>query len=72
MSLLEEAQKCRSDAQALTGKPEAPFLLKIARAFEELAELNRQVPEVPKDIMRLKDGDGACASGLYGESIRHS
>lgn len=47
MFLLQEAQKCRRDAQELNGKPEAPFLLKIADALEELAQLNRQLPKAP-------------------------
>ena len=47
MSLLEEARKCRRDAEALHGKREAPFLLKIARAFEELAALNENLPQGP-------------------------
>ena len=37
MFLLQEAEKCRREAAAFRGKPEAPFLLNIARAFEELA-----------------------------------
>ena len=49
MSLLNEAEKCRRDAEALKGTVEAPFLLKIARAFEELAQLNNQLPPIPED-----------------------
>ena len=47
MTLLEEARKCRVDAQSLADRPEAPFLLQIARAFEELAELRSKLPEAP-------------------------
>lgn len=36
MSFTEEAEKCRSQALAYLGKPEAPFLLRVARAFDEL------------------------------------
>lgn len=71
MSLLDEAQKCRSDAEALTGRPEAPFLLKIARAFEELAELNRHMPEAPKDMMLAKDTEGAGVPHFFGKDIRN-
>ena len=35
--LLEEAHGCRRQALAYVGKPEAPFLLKVADAFEHLA-----------------------------------
>jgi hypothetical protein len=49
MFLLNEAEKCRSDAEALKGTVEAPFLLKIAHAFEELAQLNDQLPPLPED-----------------------
>jgi hypothetical protein len=38
MFLLNEARKCRRQAKAYEGRPEAPFLLSIARAFEELAQ----------------------------------
>jgi len=36
LSLLDEAEKCRRQALAYVGKPEGPFLLRIAKAFEEL------------------------------------
>ena len=49
MFLLNEAEKCRRDAEALKGTVEAPFLLKIARAFEELAQRNNQLPPIPED-----------------------
>ncbi len=34
--LLEEADNCRRKALAYLGQPEATFLLKAAKAFEEL------------------------------------
>lgn len=37
--LLEEADDCRRRALAYLGKPEAPFLLRVAREFERLAEV---------------------------------
>ena len=36
--LLEEAQNCRRQALAYVGTREAPFLLKVAEAFETLAQ----------------------------------
>jgi len=35
--LFEEADECRRRALAYVGKPEAPFLLRIADEFEKLA-----------------------------------
>ena len=32
-----EAKKCRDIAAEFTGRPEGPFLLNVASAFEELA-----------------------------------
>lgn len=37
MFFAEEAEKCRSQALSYIGKPEAPFLLRVARAFDDLA-----------------------------------
>ena len=59
MTLLEEAQKCRLDAQSLADSVEAPFLLRIASAFEELAELRSQLPSSPV---------GASSDLLKGDS----
>lgn len=50
MSLLEEAQRCRLEAKALAGKPEAPFLFRIARAFEELHIMRDQVPRPGEEL----------------------
>jgi hypothetical protein len=36
-SLNQEAVSCRRTARRFAGRPEAPFLLKLASAFEELA-----------------------------------
>lgn len=47
MFFAEEAEKCRSQASAFAGKPEAPFLLRIARAFDELA-LDHPARDVPR------------------------
>ena len=49
MFLLDEAHQCRRDAEVLKGTVEAPFLLRLARAFEELAQLREQLPPAPTD-----------------------
>jgi hypothetical protein len=36
-SLLEEAELCRTRALSRLGRPEAPFLFKMASEFERLA-----------------------------------
>lgn len=37
MMFKEQAENCRRQASAFTGRPEAPFLLRVANAFDELA-----------------------------------
>jgi hypothetical protein len=39
MLFKDEADNCRREAAAYRGKPEAPFLLRVARAFDELDEV---------------------------------
>ena len=36
IGLLEEAENCRRKALTYLGQPEATFLLRVAKAFEEL------------------------------------
>jgi hypothetical protein len=36
MDFSKEAERCRQEALKHLGKPEAPFLLRVARAFDEL------------------------------------
>jgi len=36
-SLVREAATCRENAKLFVGKPEAPFLMRMASAFDELA-----------------------------------
>jgi len=50
MLLSEEARNCRVQAQRFAGKAEAPFLLHLAEAFEELAvkEPRRTSAERPR------------------------
>lgn len=37
MMFREQAEKCRRQAGEFAGRPEAPFLLRVASAFDELA-----------------------------------
>ena len=37
MMFREQAEKCRMQASEFAGRPEAPFLLRVASAFDELA-----------------------------------
>jgi hypothetical protein len=32
----DEAEECRRQAEQFAGRPEGPFLLRVARSFEEL------------------------------------
>jgi hypothetical protein len=49
MLLHEEARNCRLEAKRLEGKAEAPFLLHLAEAFEELARKEQGRPKAPSD-----------------------
>jgi hypothetical protein len=40
-TLYEEAEDCRRKALSYLGRPEAPFLLRVAREFERLASEHR-------------------------------
>ena len=37
MVFKEQAENCRKQANEFAGRPEAPFLLRVASAFDELA-----------------------------------
>ena len=37
MMFREQAEQCRRQASEFAGRPEAPFLLSVASAFDELA-----------------------------------
>jgi hypothetical protein len=37
MMFKEQAENCRQQANDFIGRPEAPFLLRVASAFDELA-----------------------------------
>ena len=49
MFLHEEARNCRLEAKRLAGKAEAPFLLHLAEAFEELARKEQGRGGLPSD-----------------------
>jgi hypothetical protein len=46
-ALASEAKQCRKLAPEFSGRPEQPFLLKLAAAFEELAVDERRRSRVP-------------------------
>jgi hypothetical protein len=45
MNYLTEAETCRREALQHLGKPEASFLLRLARAFDELDRGARNAPK---------------------------
>jgi hypothetical protein len=51
MLLFEEARNCRVAAERFAGKAEAPFLLHLAEAFEELA-VKKQTRKLPPNRLR--------------------
>jgi hypothetical protein len=50
---MEQAQSCRRQAVAYVGQPEGRFLLKTARAFEELATDEAADPDTPEGCHRF-------------------
>ena len=48
MQLRNEAEHCRELAPEFVGRPEQPFLLKLAVAFEDLAQKKRS------SVLRIK------------------
>ena len=52
MDYSKEAEACRREALRYVGRPEAPFLLKVARAFDDL---DRQ-RSAKKDHLRAHTG----------------
>jgi hypothetical protein len=42
MQFQEQAESCRRQATQYVGRPEAPFLLQVARAFDDLATSGNQ------------------------------
>lgn len=55
MMFSEQAEKCRKQANEFVGRPEAPFLLRVASVFDELAmgEARPQVHADPRAIQRI-------------------
>jgi hypothetical protein len=47
ISLTEEAEACRRKALAYLGRPEAPFLLRLAREFDRLEAEQRARRQTP-------------------------
>jgi len=52
MLLSEEARNCRLQAKRLAGKAEAPILLHLAEAFEELAIKEQSRAKRPTEARR--------------------
>lgn len=55
MRFQEQAESCRRQANHYAGRPEAPFLLSVARAFDELATS----PVARPDRRETEDCDSA-------------
>jgi len=53
-NLQDEADHCRMAALNYLGKPEAPFLLRVAREFDRLATRHRERLRSPDAGTRLK------------------
>ena len=70
MLLKDEARKCRREAARLAGRPEAPFLLQMAQAFEELATRKgdrpkrRKPPGAPSANQKLSDSSRRGSASL--------
>jgi hypothetical protein len=59
MLFKEQAESCRRQAHQYVGRPEAPFLLRIAQAFDELA-----VNADPSLITQLDKGKAEYSARL--------
>jgi hypothetical protein len=60
MLFKEEADSCRRKASEFAGRPEAPFLLSVARAFDELATSGDSGP-----IMRFDRPDRSMRPKIH-------
>lgn len=58
MNYAREAEACRAEALRHLGKPEAPFLLRVARAFDDLER---------RDSTRPASG-AASEQGSHGQA----
>jgi hypothetical protein len=48
-SFSDEAEACRRQAAQFVGRPEGPFLLRVAQSFEELEAVRRRPAERTAD-----------------------
>jgi hypothetical protein len=55
MMFKEQAEKCRRQASEFAGRPEAPFLLSVASAFEMLATDSRDASVAAARNQRERD-----------------
>lgn len=53
-SFTEEAAKCRAQAAEFAGRPEQPFLLRLSKAFDELAENGALVAGRPSEGLLIR------------------
>lgn len=51
MMFKEQAENCRKQANEFVGRPEAPFLLRVASVFDQLAS-DEKVAHVPTERPR--------------------
>jgi hypothetical protein len=59
MLFKEQAEHCRSQANEYAGRPEAPFLLRIASAFDELAIGHNSTAFAVTDEAATRSGRGS-------------
>ena len=59
MFFKEQAEDCRRQAVQYAGRPEAPFLLNVARAFDELATSGHSAHGA--DTRRAPDPKTSCS-----------
>lgn len=50
----QQAEDCRRQAVYYAGRPEAPFLLNVARAFDELATSEPLIPASAAEPRRFR------------------
>jgi hypothetical protein len=50
MMFKQQAENCRKQASEFAGRPEAPFLLRVASAFDELALVDEAAAHVRAEV----------------------
>jgi hypothetical protein len=50
MMFKQQAENCRKQASEFAGRPEAPFLLRVASAFDELAMVDESAVHVRAEV----------------------